>query len=105
VASAEELRTLYQHGYALGRREADEQWATQSATLYVYGLRDRYDGLDSETGLTWEAIAQCIVTSEAEGRAAGHNTRIRDLIADQGVPPDSRRIAEVSPGSSPRSRV
>ena len=81
----------YQKGYHAGRAEADEQLIAGKATLYTYGLRrhDEIEFLDRETGLPFEPVAGCVVNETIHGRAAGHNDRIREFIAERGLPRNS----------------
>ena len=77
--------------FAQGRAEAKAEWQTNTATLYRYGLPAAEGNLDRETGLSFTAIAGCIVNDAIQQRAAGHNQRIKELIAQHGLPSYSRK--------------
>jgi hypothetical protein len=81
----------YRDAYARGHREADADWKKGKATVYSFGLRSAAEELDRDTGLTYEAIAGCIVDDGILGRAAGHNARLKELIARHGPPANSRK--------------
>jgi hypothetical protein len=55
----------------------------------VYGLRRGLEFLDRETGLPQQPIAGCVVDNTIIGRAAGHNGRIKEFIAERGLPGNS----------------
>jgi hypothetical protein len=80
----------YDAGYRTGVSAADKELKEGLARLYTYGLRDEGVGLlDRKTGLPLKVIAGCAVDREIEGRAAGHNARVREYIADRGLPSNS----------------
>ncbi len=79
----------YEAGYKKGVAEADRELKAGKATFYTYGLRELGELLDRKTGLPYEPIAGCVVDDEIHGRADGHNERIREYIAEQGLPSNS----------------
>jgi hypothetical protein len=68
----------YETGYALGRREAAEELAKATASLYVAGLR--FARSDPDTGLPCKHVAGCVIDASTEGRISGHNDAIREQI-------------------------
>src|SRR5262249_41063573 len=79
----------YHRAYRAGVAEANQELKDGKASLYTYGLRDSGEFLDQETGLPLKAIAGCVVDSKSEGLADGHNKRIRESIAEKGLPTNS----------------
>jgi hypothetical protein len=80
--------------YLAGASEAEQEWEAGEATIYLYGLLNRYDcGLDKETGLVTKQIAGDFETelTAIRNREAGHNDRIKELIAKHGRPKYSRK--------------
>jgi hypothetical protein len=79
----------YEAGYKKGVAAADRELKAGKATLFIYGLLEDLELLDRETGLPLKPIAGCGANNEIVGRAAGHNKRIREYIAKEGLPSGS----------------
>jgi hypothetical protein len=66
----------YQEGYAAGVKEAKQEMANKTMTLYRYGTHPvpvPKNLKDAETGLPVKFIAGCLVTNKDTGRLKGHN--------------------------------
>ncbi len=81
----------YRRGYEAGAAQAEQEFANDAATIYVYGLLSSGEKLDRETGLLETEIAGCIVSDFILGRTDGHNERILELIHQNGYPSYSRK--------------
>ena len=79
----------YKEAYRTGVAEADKRLKAGKATLYIYGLRTSLEFLDRETGIPLEPIAGCVVDNAILGRADGNNNRIKEFIAERGLPSNS----------------
>lgn len=91
VTQAQPVITSAPAAFVRGRAEADAEWRTNAATFFRYGLPASDGNLDRETGLSFTTIAGCLVDDAIQQRAAGHNQRIKELIAQHGLPSYSRK--------------
>jgi hypothetical protein len=79
----------YHRAYRAGISEANQELKDGKATLYFSGLTRPSEFLDSKTGLPLKRVAGCVPTSAEEGLEAGHNMRISEYIAENGLPENS----------------
>jgi len=76
----------YRQGYAEGVKEARQEIANKTMTLYMSGTHPvpiPESFKDAETGLPVKFIAGCIVTDKDTGRLEGHNKIILEHIKKQ----------------------
>ena len=83
-----EERRDFQQGYRQGVEEADRELADGLVTISVSGHRSFFENMDPETGLPYAQFG-CVVDDRLLGRCSGHNDRIKESIARNGLPGNS----------------
>ena len=76
--------------YTQGVREAEAEWRKGDVTCDTYGLQRRGVRVDEEYGLPYQAVAGCVAGPDLVERVRGHAERVRQLIAQRGLPPGNR---------------
>lgn len=64
---------------------------TGTAQVFTYGLRRLWSDYHQKSGLTYRAIAGCIINDYIKGMADGNRKAIEDYIKAHGYPSNSRK--------------